>query len=157
MHKRIAPRTRTPTAPTSWLLPERIATIEVTSEAPDAPIEHALRPDNAPTTGGWRAGTPGTQHIRLHLAEPHVLKRVRLVFRETARSRTQEFVLRWSHDGATFTEGLRQQYNFAPPATTEEIEEYEVNPGRIAAVELEITPDISGGTALATLQEWRLA
>ena len=50
---------------------------------------------------------------------------IALLFEETEIVRTQEFVLRWSPDGGhSFQEIVRQQWNFSPPNTTSEIEEY---------------------------------
>src|SRR5438552_9305056 len=43
-------------------------------------------------------------------------------------ARTQEFVLRWrSEDDPGFREIVRQQWNFSPPQTTREIEDYQVD------------------------------
>jgi len=46
----------------------------------------------------------------------------------------QEFVLRWSPDGGhSFREIVRQQWNFSPPDTTREVEEYQVELFRMSA------------------------
>jgi hypothetical protein len=66
------------------------------------------------------------QTIRLIFDEPQRLTRISLVFEETETERTQEFVLRWSPDGGrSFREIVRQQWNFSPPKTIREIEEYQ--------------------------------
>jgi hypothetical protein len=52
---------------------------------------------------------------------------------------------------------VRQQYNFSPPATTREVEDYTVNLDRVTALELSIVPDISGGEARASLARLQLA
>jgi hypothetical protein len=52
---------------------------------------------------------------------------------------------------------VRQQYNFSPPETAREIEEYDVDLDAVTALELRIVPDISGGSALASLAQLRLA
>jgi hypothetical protein len=44
---------------------------------------------------------------------------------------------------------VRQQYHFSPSGATEEIEEYQVELEDVAALELTIIPDISGGGACA--------
>jgi hypothetical protein len=89
---------------------------------------------------------------------PARLRRVRVVFREAEAPRTQEFVLRWSADGGrSFRDIVRQQYTFAPPATTEETEDYRVSIDGATVIELRIVPDISGGSARASLAEFRLA
>jgi len=67
-------------------------------------------------------------------------------------SRTQEFVLRWSPnlEGA-LREIVRQQWNFSPPHTTMEVEEYRVELSDVTVLKLTITPDIAGGAARASL------
>ena len=57
-------------------------------------------------------------------------------------------MLRWSCDSAgPFRELVRQQWNFSPPTTTREVEEYNVGLSDVAVLELIIIPDISGGAA----------
>src|SRR6516164_5181336 len=74
----------------SWLPLEKLARIELSSEDPDHPFEHALRTD---TAQGWMASTPGPQIIRLCFDEAQTLRRVRLRFREEHVERSQEFAL----------------------------------------------------------------
>ena len=107
-----------------WLDVERAAMVEITSEEKDYPVESAFASDEAQ---GWRAAEPGPQTIRLIFDQPQRLKLIWLVFEENEISRTQEFVLRWSSDrGRSFREIVRQQWNFSPPETIREVEEYEV-------------------------------
>jgi hypothetical protein len=69
-----------------------------------------------------------------------------------------EFVLRWSSDfGRSFPEIVRQQWNFSPPGTVQELEDYLVDLSNVTVVELEIVPDQSGGEARASLESFRLA
>ena len=140
---------------TVWLDLERLAQVEITSESAEHPIESALIPDRGP---GWRAAQPGKQTIRLIFDQPLTLERILLRFDEKERERTQEFVLRWLPEGQqSLREIVRQQYNFSPSTTNQEIEDYRVNLNGVSAVELEIVPDISGGGAYASLAEMRLA
>ena len=133
---------------------EHRAEVEFTSEDPAHPLEDALRPGGA---SGWRAAEPGRQTIRLRFDEPARLTRIRLVFNETEEARTQEFVLAWSPDGGhSFREIVRQQYVFSPPSTTREAEDYRVDLDGVTALELRITPDISGRDSIASLTEWSL-
>jgi hypothetical protein len=98
-----------------WLDLGREATVEVTSETKNHPVERALLLSDL---GGWRAAQAGTQIIRLLFDHPLKVKRISLVFQETEKTRTQEFVLRWSSDfGRSFREIVRQQWNFSPSAT----------------------------------------
>src|SRR5205823_8547068 len=95
-----------------WLDLERRAQIEITSEETAHPIEAALKQG---TGSGWRAAQPGQQTIRLLFDEPLHIKRIRLVFHEEQRERTQEFALQWSSDGGqSYRPILRQQYTFSP-------------------------------------------
>src|SRR5215471_1754242 len=120
----IAPTSTTPHTGEDWLDLERAATVEVTSEDTDFPIEASL--SIAPGQG-WRASQPGAQTIRLVFDEPQELKRISLVFEEKEMTRTQEFVLRASSNvGGRFREIVRQQWNFSAPTSTREIEEYSV-------------------------------
>ena len=134
---------------------DRIASVEVTSEEKDHEIENAL------TSGerhGWRAGAPGVQTSRLVFDQPQKLSRVSLLFEEKEVERTQEFVLRWSPDsGDSFREIVRQQWNFSPPETIRESEEYRAELSGVTVLELMIVPDISRGGARASLKSLRLS
>ena len=138
-----------------WMDLEPLAEVEITSEDVDHPIESALIPRMG---SSWRAAQPGEQTIRLRFDEPLRIKRIRLGFHEDEQERTQEFVLLWSPDGGqSYLEILRQQYNFSPPEATRELEDYDVNLDGVTALELRIVPDISGGSARATLAQLRVA
>jgi hypothetical protein len=139
----------------SWLDLGRLATVEVTSETKDRPVESALLLNES---RGWRAALPGAQIIRLLFDHPLRVKRISLVFEETENTRMQEFVLRWSSDlGRSFREIVRQQWNFSPPRTVREVENYSVDLFDVTVMELEIVPDKSGGDARASLESLRLA
>jgi hypothetical protein len=138
-----------------WLNLEALADVEVTSEDAAHPIESALVAGAGP---GWRAEEPGRQTVRLLFHEPQRIQRLNLLFQENERERTQQFVLRWSADaGQSYREIVRQQYNFSPPDTISESEDYTVALAGVTALELSIIPDISGGTARASLAQLRLA
>ena len=117
------------------------------------------RPSDWPSSRpGWRAARPGEQTIRLVFDRPQRLSRVWLLFIEPDVARTQEFVLRWSPDGGrSFREILRQQWNFGPPETIREAEDYRVELSGVTVLELAIVPDKSGGDARASLAQWHLA
>ena len=129
-----------------WLPLEQIALVEVTSEEPSHPIEDALLPGAAT---GWRAALPGEQTIRLIFDNPQSLRHIRLLFLEPEVERFQEFVLRWSSDdGQTFHEIVRQQWNFSPRGSTQEMEDYHVELSDMIQLELKIVPEKSGGTGM---------
>ena len=134
---------------------DRVASVDVTSEEKDYGIEGALVSEEK---RGWRAADSGTQTIRLLFDEPQRLRRISLLFEEDKLKRTQEFVLRCSSDGGrSFREIVRQQWNFSPPETNRESEEFRVDLSDVAVLELIIVPDISGGTARASLKSLRLS
>ena len=138
-----------------WLNVAELAEVEITSEDPAHPIESALLPDRA---SGWRAAGPGQQTIRLLFNHPQRLRRIWMNFVEPGTERTQEYVLRWSPDrGRSFRDIVRQQWNFSPQGTTNETEDHHVELSAVTVLELSITPDISGGNALASLAQLRLA
>ena len=148
------PQRESPPANTSWLDLEALARVEVTSEDAAHPIESALLTVGAT---GWRAESPGEQTVRLLFEAPQRLRHIRLLFREEKEARTQEFVLRWSPTTeSSWHDVVRQQYHFSPSGATEEIEEYQVELEDVAALELTIIPNLSGGS-YASLAQLRLA
>ena len=156
MRKRLIP----PAPPTmphvvwDWLDVDKIALVEVTSEDKTQPIESALVGGE---NRGWRAAEPGPQTIRLLFDKPQRIKRIQLTFEETETRRTQEFTLRWSRDGGqSYREIVRQQWNFSPPGTVREIEDYAVTLPDVTVLELNIVPDQIGREARASLVHLRL-
>ena len=138
-----------------WLDVERAALVEITSEEPDYPIEAAFASGQTP---GWRAATAGSQTIRLIFDQPQRLQRISLVFEEDDQPRTQEFVLRWSSNGGnSYQEIVRQQWNFSPPQTSREVEEYEVDLSNVTVLELTIVPNVGVEPAHASLKSFRIS
>jgi hypothetical protein len=141
----------------AWLDLADDALIEVTSEEKAHPIESALLL-HEPESCGWLAANPGTQVIRIIFDEPHMLRRIWLVFEDAENTRTQEFVLRWSPGiGQAFREIVRQQWNFSPSGSTREIEDYTVDLPGAVILELMVVPDKDNGQARASLSSLRLA
>ncbi len=137
-----------------WLDVENLAQIELTSEEAAYPIESAFTLNN---TEGWKAAQSGEQTIRILFNEPQKLNRIQLRFREEETERSQEFLLSWLPAGdLSYQEIVRQQYNFSPPYTNEELEDYKVNLDAVSALELNIIPDISKPDARASLAQIRL-
>ena len=138
-----------------WVDLEKLAQVEVSSEQAQHPIEAALLPGGS---SGWRAAAPGQQIVRLMFDEPQNLRLIHLVFDEHEQERLQEYTLRWSPGGGEpYREIVRQQYNFSPPATTAQVEDYNVNLDNCAELELSIVPDLRGSAAHASSAEVRLA
>jgi hypothetical protein len=140
-----------------WRDLERIARVEITSEDEAFPIEHAL---GKAVTTGWRAATTGPQVIRLFFDEPQSIRRIHLHFVDRAAERSQEFAV-YAGSGADLGEVVRQQWNFSPHGTTEEVEDFTVDLSGITALELRIDPDRSHDPAqsqsYASLQTLKLA
>jgi hypothetical protein len=157
MRKRIVDSLRPEQVSTDrqWLNLEELTQVEVTSEDASYPIEAALTGDSA---SGWRAEQPGRQTIRLLFDQPQDVRQIALLFREEEQPRTQEFVLRWRSSGnPDYREIVRQQYNFNPSGATIEHENYDVALDGLTSLELSIIPDISAGSARASLAELRIA
>jgi hypothetical protein len=140
-----------------WLDLEPIARVELTSEDPAFPIENALGTNPERNEIGWRAATPGPQTIALIFTVPTHLRRIFMHFIERETEREQEFVLRYSSAKETAREIVRQQWNFSPTGSTQEIEDYTVDLEGVTKLELVIDPDRGRGHARATLNALRLA
>jgi hypothetical protein len=132
-----------------------IARVEVTSEDWRYPIESAF---DERDERGWRVAERGKQTIRLFFDEPQRIRRIWLQFRELEAERTQQFSLQWSTEK---TDALRplfqQQWNFSPSGSTSQIEDYEVDLHGVWMLQLDVSPDIARGPAVASLASWRLA
>jgi hypothetical protein len=138
-----------------WLDLGALAEVQVGSEDPEHPIEHALEPQ----AGGWRAAKLGPQTLRLVFDAPQSIRRIRVRFDEPELQRTHQFRLSWSPEAgsAPLNEIVRQQWNFSPQGAKQEVENYDVLLDRVKVLQLEIVPDISSPqTGTATLSEWRV-
>lgn len=146
----ITPSTTTvPATGEAWIDLETAGRVELTSEDPAHPFENALLADPGVC---WRAAEPGSQIVRLVFDEPQRIRRIRLMFRETETPRTQEYTLRWAPDeDAAPTQVLRQQFNFTPPYTQDEIQTFSVELDGVRVLELSIAPALGGGEARASL------
>ena len=151
--EQIAPN-RTDPGP-KWLDMRALARVHASSEDPQHPIGRALSPLHG---GGWRAASPGPQVIELRFRERRDLTHIRLVFDEEREARTQQFTITWSaRRGEMHGEVVRQQFNFSPAGAVREIEDYTVALRAVETVRIHITPDISGGSAHASLTQCQLA
>jgi hypothetical protein len=131
----------TPVRRGPWLDLESLATFEISSEDAEYPIEGALRDDEK----SWRAAEGGKQTIRINFDSPQIVSRIALRFEENNVARTQQFILLWrSFRESNWREIVRQQFNFGPPHTTTEREEYNVSLNDVITIELKIVPDING-------------
>ncbi len=158
MRKRIITpdiQTTTPHSDQGWLNLEELVEVEITSENANYPIESALLSEKS---SGWLAAKSGEQTIRLIFSAPQLLQRIWLNFEEKETERTQEYTLRCSSDnGNNFQEIVRQQWNFSPTGSINEIEDHHINLPAVTILELSIVPDIKGGEAFASLAQLKLA
>ena len=67
-----------------------LATVWVTSEAADYPIDNAFDSHRGPGGSRWVAGTPGPQRLLLAFDAPQTLRQLCLEVEEWDVSRTQE-------------------------------------------------------------------
>ena len=142
------------TAEAGWLDLDALATIEITSEDPDHPIERALVPGEV--AGGWRAALPGEQTLRVRFDAPRSITRIAMFFEDARRTRTQELALAWSSDGETFRELLRQRWNFSPEGSTREHEDVRVQLEAVKALQLTLRADVTDAAMLASLERLRV-
>jgi hypothetical protein len=141
-----------PSATTGDIDIAAVATVLVTSEDPEHPVEHAFDGHRGPGGTRWVAGEPGEQALILAFVAPQAIRRVALEVEELVVPRTQEIQLAVSHDGGqTYRELLRQEYNFSPPGTTFEREDWAVDSNAVTHLRLVIRPDKGGKPCRATI------
>ncbi|HUR58032.1 MAG TPA: hypothetical protein VM029_10015 [Opitutaceae bacterium] len=135
-----------------WIDLEFGARVRLTSEDPGFPIESALLDGSGDP--GWKAADAGEQSIWLDFEPARTIERIYLCF-EAPETRTQEFVLSCILEGGVQRELVRQQFNFSSSSAREE-ETYQVGLAGVRQLKLTITPDISRGSARATLRRFGL-
>jgi hypothetical protein len=129
-----------------------IATVIITSEEADHPIEHAFDGQRGPGTSHWQAAVPGEQCLTINFDTPQTLHQLVLDIEESEVSRTQELLILVSSDGGrTYQDVVRQEYNFSPPGTTYEQETWALNTDRVTHLAIRITPNKGSHAGLATL------
>lgn len=129
-----------------------LATVAVTSEAADHPVENAFDHRRGPGGSRWVARTPGEQTLLLAFDAPQNIHHVSLEVEETQDSRTQELQLAVSHDGGnSYREVLRQEFNFSPAGTTFEREAWTVAAEGVTHLRLRIQPDKGSRPCRASL------
>ena len=129
-----------------------LATVMVTSETADHPVDNAFDGRRGPGGSLWMAGEPGDQTLIVAFDTPQTLRKISLEVEEREVSRVQELALALSSDGGqTYREVVRQEYNFSPTGATFEREEWTVIADGITHVRLWIRPDKGGGPSRASL------
>jgi hypothetical protein len=147
----IKPHPATPNATTGEIDIAEVATVPVTSEAPDHPSDLAF--DVARGRRGARciAGEPGEQTVTLAFDAPQTVNQIFLEVEEPEFARTQELHLSLSCDGGrTYRELLRQEYDFNPAGTTFRREKWTGSAQGVTHLRL-VKPDRAGKPCRATL------
>ena len=135
-----------------------VATVQVTSEETDHPIDNAFDPIRGPGGSRWIAGALGEQSVTLVFDRPQTIRQIGIEVEELAVSRTQELSLSASSDGGrTYRELIRQEFNFSPPGTSFERELWSVSADAVTHLRLEIKPDKGGHVGRATLTSLTVA
>lgn len=129
-----------------------LATAVISSEAPDHPVEQAFDAQRGPGGTRWKAASDGEQTLILAFDVPQLLREVVLEVEETEVSRTQELTLAVSADGGkNYREIVRQEFNFSPPHTTFERENWRIEAPPVTHLRLWINPDKGGRPCRASL------
>jgi hypothetical protein len=134
-----------------------VATVQVTSEAADHPIDHVFDRSRGPGGSRWVADAPGEQSVILVFDSPRTIRQIGLEVEELTVSRTQELAVSVSADGGrTYRELVRQEFNFSP-GTSFERERWSVSADAVTHLRLEIKPDKGGRIGRATLTSLAVA
>ena len=135
-----------------------VATVQVTSEEADHPIDNAFDHNRGPGGSRWIADGPGEQTVILLFDSPQMIRKIGVEVEELAVSRTQELSVSVSSDGGrTYRELVRQEFNFSPSGTSFERELWSASAGAVTHLRLEIKPDKGGRVGRATLTSLTLA
>ena len=129
-----------------------VATVLATSEDLGHPVDHAFDNQRGHRGTRWVAGEIGEQTLILAFDAPQTIRRILLEVEEPEVARTQELQLAVSCDGGqTYRELVRQEFNFSPPGTPFEREDWAVTAERVTHLRLLIKPDKGGKPCRATL------
>jgi hypothetical protein len=135
-----------------------VATVEVSSEQGDHPIDNVFDSNRGPGGSRWIAEGPGEQTVTLVFDSAQPIRRIGVEIEEVAVSRTQELSVSVSSDGGrTYRQLVRQEFNFSPPDTSFEREVWSVEADAVTHLRLEIKPDKGGRIGRATLTTLSLA
>lgn len=128
------------------------AEVIATSESENFPLDNIVDGSTGPGSSQWVAAKSGTQTLIFKFDMPRHLRAIVYEIEEKDVARTQEVCFEVSSDsGASFSEILRQEYNFSPGGSTFQKEQLTVDLPGITAVKMTIKPDKGGGNALAKL------
>jgi hypothetical protein len=128
-----------------------LATVLVTSEAPDHPVDHLFDATDGPGGTRWIAAADGEQTLVLAFDAPQSIRAVGIEAEEPSASRTNVLTISLSDDGGrTYRERIRQEFNFSP-GTAFEREEWSIPAEGVTHVRVVIQPDKGNAPHRATL------
>lgn len=129
-----------------------VASVVVSSEDPDNPINNAFDGSRGLGATGWVAAEPGEQSVVLAFDSPQAIRRIAIEVEEGETPRSQQIQLLISRDQEyTYDPLLHQGFNFSPPGTSFEREQWDVDLKGITHFKVKITPDTSGKPCRARL------
>jgi len=129
-----------------------LATVLVTSESPDHPVDHLFDAQDRPGGTRWIAAADGEQTLIVAFDAPQTIREVSLEAEERQASRTQVLTLSLSRDGGrTYFELLRQEFTFSPSGATFERETWAVPAEGVTHLRFVIQPDKGHTPCRATL------
>jgi hypothetical protein len=147
----ITPHLATPDATTGEIDIAVVATVQVTIESPDHPIDLVFDPLRGPGGTRWIDGELDEQTMTLAFDAPQTINQILLEVDEPEVARTQELQLSLSCDGGrTYRELLRQEYNFSPAGTTLGREKWTVSVQGVTHLRL-VKPDMGDKPCRTTL------
>src|SRR5687767_14821202 len=83
-----------------------IATVLVSSEAPEHPVDHVFDTRRGPGGSRWVGDEPGEQTLIVAFDTPQTLRKISLEIEEQDANRTQELSLALSRDGGQTYQSL---------------------------------------------------
>jgi hypothetical protein len=129
-----------------------VATVFVTSEDADHPVDYAFNRSRGPGGTRWIAEQAGEQAIILVFDTPQTIRQVSLEVEEKEVRRTQELALSVSSDGGQhYRELRRQEFTFSPDGGTFEREEWTICEPSVTHMRVAIKPDKGGKSCRAAL------
>jgi hypothetical protein len=128
-----------------------LATVLVTSEETQHPVDHLFDASGGPGGTRWIAGADGDQTLVLAFDTPQTIRAIGIEAEEPSATRTNVLIISLSEDGGrTYRERIRQEFNFSP-GTTFEREEWSMPADRVSHIRIVIQPDKGHAPHRATL------